>query len=420
MIFLLFGLGLNLDIAQFYQAPKKTICEIYYSMPIKELKFKKIGGKFTAEFPIILRITDEITKETFIDTLHKEVNVSDLGESVEFSDVQRVVLASDGRYNISLVVESIEGKTLQAETTVVARKWDGDLILSDVQISHTLIPTSQENRFIKSGYKLIPFPRREFDRNRYLLASYCELYGLQSDSVLITYIIQRGGDGEDTVYNDYYDVIGDRMAIPMISNVLGYPLGSYTLKLIAHCGSQVTVSVKGFFVKKFKEIATLTIPDSIMEYASFINYISSSREVSEMNSLSPEGRKLFLHRFWNRRDPTPATRENEALNEFVKRVKYSDEYFTLKGKKGRFTDFGRIYIKYGPPDDIVRRTMEMEAYPYVIWHYFDRDNWFIFMDKDMSGEYYIIYSNVEGGPTEPGWTSLILLEDRSRILGIDF
>lgn len=422
MILLILGVGLSIDIAQFYQSQTSTNCEIYYSMPINELNFKEIGGKFTAEFPIILKIIDESTNELFEEDLQKTVNVSDPDAKEEFSDIQRVVLTSGRTYNITLEVLNRLGETLKAETTIVSKEWNEGLMLSDIQVSHTLLNTFEENRFVKNSYKLIPFPRRIFDKNRYLLASYCELYGIEEDSILITYIIEGVKDREDTVYNEYYEVLSDKMAIPMIFNVLGYPPGVYNFKIIARDENEVTIASNSFSIKEIEEITVATIPDSIIDYASFINYLATPREINELNSLPREGKILFLLKFWGRRDPDPGTRENEALNEFVRRVKYSDINFSVggKGRKGRFTDQGRIYIKYGAPDDIVRRTFQIESEPYIIWHYFGTDDWYIFMDRGISGEYELIFSSEEGEPTDPSWRSLILPEDRNRILGADY
>jgi GWxTD domain-containing protein len=391
-------------------------------MPISELNFKEIGGKFTAEFPITLKIIDESTNELFKEELQKTVNVSDPDAEEEFSDIQRVVLYSGRTYNITLEVISKQGETLKAETTIVSREWNEGLMLSNIQVSHTLLNTFEENRFVKNSYKLIPFPRRIFDKNRYLLASYCELYGLEADSILITYIIEGVMDRKDTVYNEYHGVISEKMAIPMIFNVLGYPPGTYNLKLIARNDDEVTVASNSFSIREIEEIVKAIIPDSIIDYVSFINYLATPKEINELNSLSREGKVLFLLKFWGKRDPEPATRENEALNEFVRRVKYADANFSIgvRGRKGRFTDQGRIYIKYGAPDDIIRRTFQIESEPYIIWHYYGTDDWYIFMDRGISGEYEIIFSSEEGEPTDPSWRSLILPEDRNRILGADY
>jgi GWxTD domain-containing protein len=62
-------------------------------------------------------------------------------------------------------------------------------------------------------------------------------------------------------------------------------------------------------------------------------------------------REQFIGIFWDHRDPDPDTEENEYKEEYYERVAYADEHFS-SGKPGRMTDRGRIYIKFGKPDDI--------------------------------------------------------------------
>jgi GWxTD domain-containing protein len=64
-----------------------------------------------------------------------------------------------------------------------------------------------------------------------------------------------------------------------------------------------------------------------------------------------EERAQFIEHFWFIRDPDPDTVENEFKDEYYERVTYSNERFT-SGKPGWLTDRGRIYIKWGKPDEI--------------------------------------------------------------------
>jgi GWxTD domain-containing protein len=66
-------------------------------------------------------------------------------------------------------------------------------------------------------------------------------------------------------------------------------------------------------------------------------------------------REKFIEGFWRVRDPDPDTEENEFKQQFYERVAYANEHFS-SGKPGRLTDRGRIYIKFGKPD-------EVEAHP---------------------------------------------------------
>ena len=64
-----------------------------------------------------------------------------------------------------------------------------------------------------------------------------------------------------------------------------------------------------------------------------------------------EEREQFIADFWRSRDPDPDTEENEFKLGYYERIAYANEHFS-SGEPGRLTDRGRIYIKFGKPDDI--------------------------------------------------------------------
>jgi GWxTD domain-containing protein len=64
-----------------------------------------------------------------------------------------------------------------------------------------------------------------------------------------------------------------------------------------------------------------------------------------------EEREQFIKIVWDLRDPDPDTVENEYKDQFYERIAYANEHFS-SGKPGRLTDRGRIYIKFGKPDDV--------------------------------------------------------------------
>ncbi len=64
-----------------------------------------------------------------------------------------------------------------------------------------------------------------------------------------------------------------------------------------------------------------------------------------------EEREQFIGDFWHRRDPDPDTEENEYREAYYERVAYVNEHFA-SGTPGYKTDRGRIYLKYGKPDDV--------------------------------------------------------------------
>jgi len=113
-----------------------------------------------------------------------------------------------------------------------------------------------------------------------------------------------------------------------------------------------------------------------------VRWIISPEELSAFKQLSnDEERDQFIEQFWLRRDPTPDTPENEFKEEHYRRIAYANEHFAA-GKPGWMTDRGRIYIIFGPPDEIdshpsggdYQRPMEegggeTSTYPFEDWRY---------------------------------------------------
>jgi GWxTD domain-containing protein len=63
--------------------------------------------------------------------------------------------------------------------------------------------------------------------------------------------------------------------------------------------------------------------------------------------------EAWLDQYWKQKDPTPLTAQNEARDRFRARVQYANDHFSIQGVvKGMFSDRGRIYVRYGEPDEI--------------------------------------------------------------------
>ena len=83
-----------------------------------------------------------------------------------------------------------------------------------------------------------------------------------------------------------------------------------------------------------------------------VAYIITDEERTAYKRLQTnEEREHFIEQFWLRRDPTPGTPRNEFKEEHYRRIAYANEHYASR-IPGWKTDRGRIYIIYGPPDEI--------------------------------------------------------------------
>ncbi|MCA2968425.1 MAG: GWxTD domain-containing protein [Acidobacteriaceae bacterium] len=134
-------------------------------------------------------------------------------------------------------------------------------------------------------------------------------------------------------------------------------------------------------------------------------YIITDEERTAFKRLATdEEREQFIEQFWLRRDPSPDSQENEFKEEHYRRIAYANERYA-SGIPGWKTDRGRIYITFGPPDEIeshpsggtYERPFEegggtTSTFPFEKWRYrwiqdIGSDIMIEFVDPTMTGEY---------------------------------
>ena len=147
------------------------------------------------------------------------------------------------------------------------------------------------------------------------------------------------------------------------------------------------------------------------QYKKWLNedvvYIISPEERSAFVHLQTnEEREQFIEQFWQRRNPDPDSAENTYKEEHYRRIAYTNEHFA-SGIPGWKTDRGRIYIMWGPPDEIEshpsggsydRPSSEgggtTSTYPFEDWRYrylegIGEDVNIEFVDPTMTGEFHL-------------------------------
>src|SRR5690606_848578 len=99
----------------------------------------------------------------------------------------------------------------------------------------------------------------------------------------------------------------------------------------------------------------VTISDQWMvanfeEVLEFLRYIATDEELDSLSAVSGAERRERWERFWERRDPVPATPINEFREQFFERVRVATEQFGEPGRPGWQTDRGEVFIVLGWPD----------------------------------------------------------------------
>jgi GWxTD domain-containing protein len=156
-------------------------------------------------------------------------------------------------------------------------------------------------------------------------------------------------------------------------------------------------------------------------------YMAEPHELSVWSDkLSVEAKRRFLAEFWKKRDPTQGTSRNERREQFYAAIDYANKTFREGGRNpvsGWRSDRGRIFIRNGAPDQVLRREREGRAPPYEVWSYAKgKGAYYIFADRSGFGAFTLLTSNDLKEPGEPAWGSVLgtpAIEDASRFLGRD-
>src|SRR6266849_4027377 len=162
--------------------------------------------------------------------------------------------------------------------------------------------------------------------------------------------------------------------------------------------------------KRFKQEVTGTYKKWLNEEVAWI--ITDEERAAFKQLSNDEERDNFIEAFWQRRDPTPDTVENEFKEEHYRRIAYANEHFAA-GIPGWKSDRGRIYIMFGKADEVeshpsggtYERPMEegggsTSTFPFETWRYrylegIGQEVIIEFVDTCMCGDYHMTMDRSE-------------------------
>ncbi|HDL19307.1 MAG TPA: GWxTD domain-containing protein, partial [Bacteroidetes bacterium] len=131
-----------------------------------------------------------------------------------------------------------------------------------------------------------------------------------------------------------------------------------------------------------------------------MRYIADKSAIKHIKKAPPGKKKLYFDAYWKKNDPTPGTDANELMDEYYRRVAFSNAHFS-GFRDGWKTDMGMIFILFGSPDDVEREPYNATINPYAsteiyaweLWNYYNFNRRFVFVDERGFGEYRLLNPN---------------------------
>ncbi len=437
------------DLAFFkFNQKSQVYCELYISVDIAKLTQSK--EKPEVGYSANLRITSGNDEKSVVDekwNQHKTlVTTAEKGNEVILDQVSFVL--APGSYVLNLQLKDLYSERIAAyQDSIVAPAFaTGTLALSDVQLCNNIEAAKGAAAFTKNGLTVVPHPTRLYGSHLPYLFFYAEAYNIDipagaAQSLQAEYNVQTlEGRLIQKFPPQQISVVDHSAQLASRIKVEELPAGHYNLALkVSDLKSGQTAEAKTIF-HVYQPPQPLiannepmfTIPEltevSEKEYYSEALYHLTDRDKKLYNTLILEGKRQFLIDFWIAKDPTPETEINEFYLENKRRVLIADQEFKYGVTPGWKTDRGRVFILYGPPNEIQRESMSKEYAPNIIWIYNDLENvtlnservsdyalqeditliqgkspYFVFAQMNNDGKNTLVHSNVVGEVQDMDW-----------------
>jgi len=371
--------------------------EIFYiefncEIPYHELHYEKSDSEIVTQAVIPFEIINLDKADTLADTLYRSFSLPSFSEAARQQMsflVQFGLHVLEGRYKYRINVISGDKSGTVEELLAITR---ADYGMSDILCAKEITVDTTGDYLKKGNLKVVPLPSRKFSERYSKIFLYYEIYDIDPDlkDMEIRYEIT---DSLGQIVRDISQEVSKKYTSQAVNaglSIAQFKPGIYDLKV------SVTDPATDSTVQKN---ITFTISKKVSDEVSFeglpyyedIAYFLTPEAFKKFQGLPKGGKEIFLQKFWSQYD----------YNEIAARFAYADEHLSEGHKTGSKTDRGRIYIKYGPYDQLITSVLErQESRPFEIWEY-ENGLRFVFVDIRRTNEFTLVWTNSTTEKSEP-------------------
>jgi len=344
-------------------SPDSVLAVVGISLANQALRFQREGAEFVAQYRVELAFRPDsgtpaqVMRQEFVRVrTFAETNRAD--ESVIFQHMLRL---APGRYTVSVTVRDGTSPALnRAEAVDTAPRFARPALGEPIPVyeGDGRIATAALPRLVTSPRATLPYGGDS-------LRIYFEAYGVPTATPLVLRVLDGAGTElqTDTAALERADS-GDVARVTYVLAPAGLPVGRLdleaTLAGVAPARLPFLISFSGQYVITNYE-----------EMVSLLRYFDRPEAVAKLRDAAPQDRSRLWDEFWRATDPVPVTPENEALEDYFRRVQQANLRFPEEGTPGWLTDRGEVFITLGEPDEVIDQSsgLDRSGLRVVRWGY---------------------------------------------------
>lgn len=333
-------------------APDSTLALVALSLTNHSLSFQRRGTEFVAEYrieaafrsdsaaPPVRQITrdEQVRVRTFQETLRTD-------ESIIF---QQFVTLPPGAYRVHVVVRDRNSPSFaRADRADTVPRFAARGAARPVPIYN-----GQGRRDRSALPELLANPRSTLPYGGDSAYFYLEMYGQPAGAQFLARIL---GPDDRELWRDTVALGGGQFATGRVAIApSALPVGPAEFLASPLSGGD---TARARFLVSFSNQWVITNFD---EMINLLRYFERQEWVDSLRKAPAEERGELWRRFWRATDPVTITPENEALDDYFRRVQQANVRFQDEGQPGWVTDRGEVYITLGEPDEVLDMSSGMD------------------------------------------------------------
>jgi GWxTD domain-containing protein len=326
--------------------------------------------------------------------------------------------------------------------------------LSEIQLSIIAKASTDSNQVLyKNGIYSEPLIYHHYNAGQNILYGYFESYAtkhLGKPYILKFIVSKKDSAGNFKVKEEWYKKRTIATIDPYLlkHDISSFITGTYKLtiqildlKFILQHEQSIEFTRDNPFWDKIDEWARTkkedkyyfdTLAEATVDYSIRSMYpLISSLDASVLDDLfkdkKMEEKRVFLFAYWSEKGNAQKSDARAVFKLHLELVREVDKLFYSGFGYGFETDRGRIYLKYGKPNEVIAEDKDNGAYPYEIWKYAKIDQTgqtnvkFLFYNPDLAGsDFRLLHSTAHGERQNRKWEIELYKNAPKEIKGANY
>lgn len=371
------------------------------SIPNRGLTFERDGDQYKATYEATILVRQDTTvvrRESGTETVRvgtfKEVGRTD--ESIVFREA---FMLPPGHYSMSYIVRDVIGSRDAGEDAVLnVPRYSMKAGMPGSSLSKPVIVYDATPRTSLAGapkYLASPRASAEFGVDS-ILSVYIEAYG-NTGSGNVPVVLALRDSARSIVW---IDTVQLKQNAELASGFIDVPLEAADIGIWGLSANRLDIpdTTRSYvFVGFGPDLPVLTFGDMI----GYLRFFAPNRELQALYDATPETRGAVWTAFLRATDRSPATPQNESLQEYFLRIREANYRFRGEGPDGWLTDRGSTYVGLGEPTAMYQEEGYLNNYSInagqkvrvQIWEYQSLQARLVFVDEMWSGQWRFLPSS---------------------------